>query len=356
MVDRVRHLARHHALEQAALALGSRLEHGIAAVREGEAKLLVGARERGAFVLQREGHARGDVGGIDGSCHGLAMVPADEEEEPVERGRQGEGCRPEERAGRDVGVELAGQKRCEAPPAPPTRDGRCATQRGEPGSVATPDPGPQIGELAQVPVPQAQWLGDPVHRPPVGLHVHPLVADEARTMRDEGQDGLGLAALRPAADHDPAALVEEGRRVQGKRAAREDREVQGGDEQWDRRHSALADDLAATPDPVERDQHARPRLVAAAQDQEGILGEAGVVEAEQPQRPVKLEAIDETHEDVGLASQRPPDRTELAVDRGDVAWRRADHADAGEPVQVVVDGRVIHAHADRNARGREGGK
>ena len=130
--------------------------------------------------------------------------------------------------------------------------------------------------------------------------------------------------------------------MQGQRAAREYREVQRRDEQWDRGEPALADDLAAAPDPVERDQHPRPGLVPSTQDQEGVVGEARVVDAEQAQRSLDVEVVDEAHDDVGIAPQRPPDRPELAVDCCGIAGRRSDHAHAGEPVQVVVDGGAVH--------------
>jgi hypothetical protein len=60
----------------------------------------------------------------------------------------------------------------------------------------------------------------------------------------------------------------------------------------------LADDLAAPTDPLDREDHAGPRLLLPAQHEKGVRGEADVVRAEQAQRPAQLEAVDEADHDV----------------------------------------------------------
>jgi hypothetical protein len=85
--------------------------------------------------------------------------------------------------------------------------------------------------------------------------------------------------------------------------------------------------------------------VAAAQHEEGVVGEAGVVDAEQADGAIDDQAIDEAHDDVRVALQRTPDGPELVIDRRGIARRGVHEADAGQAVQVVVDG--VHVGADR---------
>ena len=171
------------------------------------------------------------------------------------------------------------------------------------------------------------------------LDVDPLVADEVGTVRHERQDRLGLAALGPAGDHDAHATVDEGRRVQRQRTAAEHGQVQARDQQGHGGQAALAHDLGARgADVGQRDLDPRPGLVLGAQDQERVVGVARVIEAEQRHRAVELQPVDETDDEVGSSGQRAADRPELPVDGRHVARIGVEQADAGEAVQVVVDG------------------
>ena len=68
--------------------------------------------------------------------------------------------------------------------------------------------------------------------------------------------------------------------MQGKDPLCEERQIQDGDQQRDRRQSPLADDLGRAADLSEVDADSRRRLVLAAQNEKRIVRESRIVQAD----------------------------------------------------------------------------
>jgi hypothetical protein len=137
--------------------------------------------------------------------------------------------------------------------------------------------------------------------------------------------------------------------MHGEPATREHRQIDDGEQQRHRVQPALADDLAAAADSIERDLHARRRLAFALQHQECVVRERRVVEADQASLRRQLEPVDEADHDVRFAVQRPLQWAELRLYHGAVRGRCIDEADADEAVQVeIATGRLRHHGCTRN--------
>ena len=139
-----------------------------------------------------------------------------------------------------------------------------------------------------------------------------------------------MASVLPPLDqpvvHDAASADLEGRRVQGQGAADERGEVEvatsSGTAGRPRSHTISQ----RPPSAASVDLHPRLRLVLGAQDEERVIGVGRVLEADQPQRAAEVQAVHETHDDLGLAVQPrregPSWRSTAADSRGPAPSRR----------------------------------
>lgn len=354
MADGPRGLALEDLAQQRPLSLVRLLEHGARDAGEGEAELAVVGRQRRPLVLEGVLHPVGDLDRVHVLDRDLGSVVADHQEEAVEGHTIGGGGEDELRW--HVGTQLPLEQRQGAAGKPPeaawtadARGGVGATgQQRDSEPVAAPDPLTHVWKLAQMPVPEPHGLGDPVHAAPAGGDVDPLVAHVRGTVRREGEQRLSLAALRPAGRDDADPFVQERGGVQRQHAVREHGEIEDRDQERHRGQSALADDFDLAADSVERELDARGRLVPAAQDEEGVVGEGGVVQAEVAETAAQRQPVDEAEDDVGLPSERAPELAELPTDGGDVPCVRVDQPDPSQPVEVEIDQLVVGGgHGER---------
>ena len=126
--------------------------------------------------------------------------------------------------------------------------------------------------------------------------------------------------------------------MERERPVRQRREVDHRHEERDRRRTALDHDLAAATEALHVDLDPGTRLVAAAQQQERVVGEAGLARPEEPHGPGHLQTVHEAHDDVRVTPKRPAQTAELPVDDGRVGRARPHETHAGDAMDVVVDG------------------
>ncbi len=132
-------------------------------------------------------------------------------------------------------------------------------------------------------------------------------------------------------------MVVERRGVQRERTLAQHRQVENRDQKWHSRQPALADDLATPADLLEGDLNFRTGLMLAAQHQEGVVGEAGLVHAQVLHPRGGRQPLDKANADIRLALQRSLDRAELPRHRRDLVRRGVDQPDAGQAVQVEIN-------------------
>ena len=194
------------------------------------------------------------------------------------------------------------------------------------GSWATCQSHRRIGSgrpYRRVPSPATYTHSSPMKRAPrvtkvsIASVLPPLDQPVVTTPRPPDLEGGGVQRERPTGQHG---------------------QVDRGDQQRHGGQAPLAHDLGRPAQRRDVVDDPSLRLVLAAQDEEGVLGVGGVVEADHPQRARGLQAVDEAHGDVRLAAQRAARRPELAVHRGGLARAGADQPHAAQAVDVVVDG------------------
>ena len=189
----------------------------------------------------------------------------------------------------------------------------------------------------ELPVPDAHRLRQSEHAAGLRVQVDRLVAHVAGTPRGEGQEGLALAALRPAQDEHAPLVMDERPGMEGNQSATEGRQVEQCDELRDRREAPFGHDLAgAVSDLVHRDGHAHAGLVASAQDQVRAVRVGGLLVAEEAHGTGRWQAVHEPDRQVRFAVEGPRRQSELSDDHGDVGRTSVHEPDADAPVEVEV--------------------
>ena len=212
------------------------------------------------------------------------------------------------------------------------------TQRCHPGAVTHGHPSADLGQIGEVPLPDAHRLGDAQHAP-LPRQVDPLVADLLGALRGEAQEQLGLPALGPAGHQHTDAVDDEGGGVQGQHAVSDGGEVHQVEQERDRTPPAVADQLRAEPAELrDVDTDRATSWTARGRDQQCrvVVGEG--TPAEGAADTGSRQHVDEAQHEVRFPVQPGWLEPELAHDGRQVRRQVADEAHAHQPVQVQVDG------------------